>query len=645
MAQVKFYNSTKSKIGSAALEEGAVYIATDTSELLTDLGGKRLTIGKQYANADQSNAGLMSPGDKQKLDGITTVVSGVKGESENAYRTGQVEITKANLGLGNVDNTSDASKTVAKANQLTNAQNISITGGATAAAVSFNGTGAVALNVTSLDATKLSGKVPLDNLPAGALERLYVAQDDAARLKLTINEVQNGDVVKVNATGLMYFVSDDTKLGTEGAFTAFTAGSATSVDWSGISNKPADFPPSAHTHLYAGSASAGGPATKAISDNSGNNIASTYIKDIKANGTIVTFTRGDNTTGTFTTQDNDHTYSKFQGATTSSAGSEGLVPAPASTNVGQFLKGDGTWATPENTTYGVATTGSDGLMSSGDKSKLEGIQDGANKYTHPNHTAAVSGLYKVTVDGLGHVTATTAVKKEDIEALGVGGSEVEEMHGASATTAGVSGLVPTPQAGDNNKFLKGDGTWTVNTSYIPTSIGWSRVPLSSVSGSGSASDIEHGVIPSTDKSNALAIDFSCSYDAGGDIMNVRTIGSTSLPAASIYGSGIVTTLEQTFAGKKTFQDGLAGTLDGNASTATKFNSARTIELTGDITGSVSSDGSSGWTIQTQLQNGKVYTDRIAGSAVTLPKLGNDVGTVAVSSTQPTDSHVLIWIKP
>ena len=54
-----------------------------------------------------------------------------------------------------------------------------------------------------------------------------------------------------------------------------------------------------------------------------------------------------------------------------------------------------------------------------EKTKLAGIADGANKYVHPTHTAAASGLYKVTVDALGHVTATTKVSKNDITALGI----------------------------------------------------------------------------------------------------------------------------------------------------------------------------------------------------------------------------------
>lgn len=55
----------------------------------------------------------------EQLEGVTGggVVTGVKGEAEEAYRKGQVNITKANLGLGNVDNTADADKPVSTAVQ------------------------------------------------------------------------------------------------------------------------------------------------------------------------------------------------------------------------------------------------------------------------------------------------------------------------------------------------------------------------------------------------------------------------------------------------------------------------------------------------------------------------------------------------
>lgn len=53
------------------------------------------------------------------------------------------------------------------------------------------------------------------------------------------------------------------------------------------------------------------------------------------------------------------------------------------------------------------------------KDKLDGIAAGANKYVHPTHTAAASGLYKTTVDEEGHVTDTFPVTKDDITGLGI----------------------------------------------------------------------------------------------------------------------------------------------------------------------------------------------------------------------------------
>lgn len=71
--------------------------------------------------------------------------------------------------------------------------------------------------------------------------------------------------------------------------------------------------------------------------------------------------------------DTNTTYSNMTGATSSSAGKSGLVPAPASGNQGKYLRGDGTWQTPTNTTYSVATQTADGLMSSSDKKKIDSI--------------------------------------------------------------------------------------------------------------------------------------------------------------------------------------------------------------------------------------------------------------------------------
>lgn len=54
-----------------------------------------------------------------------------------------------------------------------------------------------------------------------------------------------------------------------------------------------------------------------------------------------------------------------------------------------------------------------------EKDKLSGIEAGANKYIHPTYTSKASGLYKITVNSLGHVSAASTVTKDDITGLGI----------------------------------------------------------------------------------------------------------------------------------------------------------------------------------------------------------------------------------
>ena len=109
-------------------------------------------------------------------------------------------------------------------------------------------------------------------------------------------------------------------------------------------------------------------------------------------------------------------------------------------------------------------------MSSTDKTKLDGIESGANAYVHPSYTAESSGLYKIAVDATGHVSGVTAVAKSDITALGIPGQDTwTAMVGATSTTNGSVGYVNAapPSDGYNTKYLRADGTWAVppDTTY------------------------------------------------------------------------------------------------------------------------------------------------------------------------------------
>ena len=188
----------------------------------------------------------------------------------------------------------------------------------------------------NIPASKITGVLSLSNIPAGALERLIPVADDTARFKLTKDNAQNGDVIKVTTTGKMYFIKDETKLSTEDGYEVFAAGTAAAVAWTNVTGRPSSMPASdvhpwakaaskpsysksevglsnvdntadsAKSVKYAtsaGSAGSASSATKATQDSAGQQINSTYVKSLSVSGRTITITKGDNTTSTITTQD------------------------------------------------------------------------------------------------------------------------------------------------------------------------------------------------------------------------------------------------------------------------------------------------------------------------------------------------------
>ena len=113
----------------------------------------------------------------------------------------------------------------------------------------------------------------------------------------------------------------------------------------------------------------------------------------------------------------------------------------------------------QDTTYANATESANGLMTSAMVIKLSNIAENANAYVHPSYTSAASGLYKVSVDGYGHVNGATAVAKTDITTLGI-----PEQDTTYATfTSAADGLVPAAKNGTTNY---------ATTGYVLTGAGW-----------------------------------------------------------------------------------------------------------------------------------------------------------------------------
>lgn len=298
------------------------------------------------------------------------------------------------------------------------------------------------------------------------------------------------------------------------------------------------------------------------------------ITNLSVSGKTITFTKGDGTTGTITTQDTNTTYGNFKGATasadggsglvpaptkgnegkylkadgtwgtpanttyadmkgatSSAAGTHGLVPAPAAGKQSQYLRGDGTWATPTNTTYSDATQSAHGLMSVDDKKKLDGIASGANNYVHPTSSGnkhipsggSAGQFLKWSADGTAIWGADNDTTYSDFKAA------------ASGDAMGTHGLVPAPAAGHETMVLFGSGYWgslqtrAYNPSadkcgfWITRDEGEAAVDLCGFVFSGATSSAA-GVMSATDKSKLDALPtnatLSSTYAKKSEITNM-----------------------------------------------------------------------------------------------------------------------------
>ena len=172
-----------------------------------------------------------------------------------------------------------------------------------------------------------------------------------------------------------------------------------------------------------------------------------------------------------------------------------------------------------NTTYSAATQSANGLMSSTDKTKLDGIATGANNYSLPTASSSTLGGVKVGTN----LSISNGVL-----------SATDTKYDAATTSA--AGLM---SANDKTK-LNGIATGaTANTASTT----------------------------SPKAAGTAAVGSETNYARGDHVHPAQT------------------------------------TVSGNAGTATKFASAQSVALTGDVTGSASSQA--GWSVTTTLANSGV----------------------------------------
>ena len=266
--------------------------------------------------------------------------------------------------------------------------------------------------------------------------------------------------------------------------------------------------------------------------------AAGYLRQL--NGSTSQFMRGD---GTWATPPNT-TYSAMTGASSSAAGKAGLVPAPAAGAANRYLRSDGTWQVPPDTKTTLSSLGI---------------------------TATASEINKL--DG---VTAT----KDEINFLDGVTSNIQTQLNRKASSSHTHNYAGSSSAGGAANSVK--------TSLIVKLNGGSTEGTNMFTFNGSAAKTIN-ITPSSIGAAAASHGTHVTY--GTDAPKANGTASAG-SAASVSRSDHVHP---------------AQTYVQNAGSAIKLATARTISLSGDATGSASFNGSANASIPVSVKN-HAYTD-------------------------------------
>ena len=229
--------SFTSRLGAGDIQGSSVVFIQDANEIWTHGTYYKCDISEAEVIALINSKGYITEADIPSLTGGAAATSGqyVSGVTVSGHN---VTVTKAALPTSVSGNAGTATK-------LATSRVIAIAG-AVQGSATFDGSSNVSINSTlnGFDASKITSgtinadrlpEIPISKIPAAAMERLYVVESQSAAMSLTIQE---GDVVQIGSGGPMYFCVSESASTFATKFKVFTAGAATSVPWSGVTNAP-----------------------------------------------------------------------------------------------------------------------------------------------------------------------------------------------------------------------------------------------------------------------------------------------------------------------------------------------------------------------------------------------------------------------
>lgn len=320
---------------------------------------------------------------------------------------------------------------------------------------------------SNLDASKLtSGTVDIARLPQGALERLVKVANEAARYALTTADVQLGDTVQQLDTGIMYIVTDADHLDSAAGYTEYTAGTAASVPWSGVTGKPT-FAAVATSGAY--SDLTGTPTIPTVND---------ATLTIQQNGTTVdTFTANSSSDKTVNisvptkTSDLTNDSGFITGVTWNDVSNKPSFATVATSGSYNDLSNKPTIPTVNNGTLTIQKNGTtvDTFTANSSTDKTVNISVPTNTSELTNGAGYITADYAVPRSGGAVLSGDNLARAIDNSLLKICGGTAQNkgatlaLHGKDSSASLFGSFILQPSTSEsvfNNMILQPDGTWT-----------------------------------------------------------------------------------------------------------------------------------------------------------------------------------------